>query len=54
MLGLAWAFVVLRVIHSIIHVTYNNPMHRFLVFLLSSSIVLVMWIQLVIIMSQTT
>ena len=54
MLGFAWTFVVLRIIHSIIHVTYNNPIHRFMVFLLSSSIVLVMWIQLVIIMSQTT
>ncbi|WP_205342404.1 MAPEG family protein [Denitrificimonas caeni] len=47
MIGFAWAFVILRIIHSIIHVTYNNPMHRFLVFLLSSSIVLIMWIQLV-------
>jgi len=47
MIRFAWAFVILRIIHSIIHVTYNNPMHRFLVFLLSSSIVLIMWIQLV-------
>ncbi|MDY0415651.1 MAG: MAPEG family protein [Pseudomonas sp.] len=47
MIGFAWAFVILRIIHSIIHVTYNNPMHRFLVFLLSSCIVLIMWIQLV-------
>jgi len=34
-LGFAWAFVVLRIIHSIIHVTYNNPIHRFLAFLLT-------------------
>lgn len=54
MMGLAWAFVVLRIIHSIIHVTYNNPIHRFLAFLLSSSIVLIMWIQLVIIISSKT
>jgi hypothetical protein len=52
MLGLAWAFVALRIIHSIIHVTYNNPIHRFLAFLLSSSIILIMWIQLIIIISQ--
>ena len=54
MLGFAWAFVALRIIHSIIHVTYNNPIHRFLAFLLSSSIVLIMWVQLVIIISQKT
>tara|TARA_R110001583_G_scaffold11613_9_gene52236 strand:- start:28082 stop:28489 length:408 start_codon:yes stop_codon:yes gene_type:complete len=51
MLSLAWAFVVLRIIHSIIHVTYNHPIHRFLVFLISSTIVLIMWVQLMIIIS---
>jgi hypothetical protein len=50
-LGFAWAFVVFRIIHSIIHITYNNPIHRFLAFILSSIIVLVMWVQLVIIIS---
>jgi len=52
MLEFAWAFVGLRIIHSLIHVTYNNPIHRFWVFLLSSSIVLIMWVQLIIIISQ--
>lgn len=52
MLGLAWAFVILRIIHSFIHVTYNNPIHRFLAFLLSSSIVLIMWVELILIISQ--
>lgn len=32
MIGLAWAFVVLRIIHTVIHITYNNPFHRFVVF----------------------
>ena len=50
----AWAFVVLRIVHSFIHVTYNNPIHRFLAFILSSSIVLIMWIQLIIIIGQKT
>ena len=54
MLMFAWSFVVLRIIHSIIHVTYNNPFHRFYAFLLSSCIVLIMWVQLVIIISQKT
>jgi len=54
MLGFSWAFVVLRIVHSFIHVTYNNPIHRFLAFLFSSSIVLIMWLQLIIIISQKT
>ena len=53
-LGLAWAFVVLRIVHSFIHITYNNPIHRFIVFLLSSVLILMMWIQLIIIISQKT
>lgn len=53
-LGFAWAFVFLRIVHSFIHVTYNNPIHRFLAFLLSSCIVLIMWIQLIVIISQKT
>lgn len=53
-LVLAWTFVALRIIHSIIHIAYNNPIHRFLAFLLSSSIVLIMWVQLVIIIAQKT
>jgi hypothetical protein len=52
MQNFAWTFVVLRIIHSIIHVTYNKPIHRFLAFLLSSSIVLIMWVQLVMVISQ--
>lgn len=49
MLILAWAFVVLRVIHSVIHVSYNHPLHRFFPFLLSTSILLAMWINLIIV-----
>ncbi len=46
LLALAWVFVALRCIHSIIHMTYNNPLHRLLVFAVSSLLVLVMWIEL--------
>lgn len=38
--GLAWAFVVLRAVHSLIHCSYNRVMHRFSVYLLSA---LVLW-----------
>lgn len=52
-LGLAWGFVAIRLAHSVIHITYNNTIHRFLAFLLSSSLILIMWIELVLIASQT-
>ncbi len=37
---LAWAYVGLRVLHSIVHVTYNKVMHRFAVFSLSSLVLI--------------
>lgn len=51
MLSFAWAFVILRIIHSIIHITYNNPLHRFLAFLLSTSLMLIMWTKLIIMLN---
>ena len=33
--ALAWLYVVLRVAHSVIHLTYNRVYHRFLVFVAS-------------------
>jgi hypothetical protein len=40
----AWLFVVLRFIHSIIHLTYNNVLHRMLAFGMSCAVLLGMWI----------
>jgi hypothetical protein len=42
-LYLAWAYVGLRVLHSLIHVTYNNVYHRLSVFTLSNFVVIAMW-----------
>lgn len=42
-LALAWAFVALRALHSLIHVTYNRVMHRFWVYVLSTACVFAMW-----------
>lgn len=42
-LSLAWAFVLTRVIHSCVHVTYNKVMHRFNVFVLGMAAVFAMW-----------
>ena len=39
----AWEFVALRVLHSFIHLGYNNVMHRFQVFMISSVLLIVMW-----------
>ncbi|WP_262689562.1 MAPEG family protein [Kordiimonas aestuarii] len=47
MVTLAWIFVATRVVHSFIHCTYNNVMHRFLVFLLGVIVVIVMLLLLV-------
>tara|TARA_B110000879_G_C10887716_1_gene399357 strand:- start:17 stop:424 length:408 start_codon:yes stop_codon:yes gene_type:complete len=46
LLNLAWLYVVLRLVHTIIHVSYNFVVHRFMVFVLSVLTLLVMWIQL--------
>lgn len=38
----AWVFLGLRVLHSLIHCSYNQVMHRFIIYLLSSIAVWVM------------
>jgi len=42
-LALAWIFVVLRVLHSWIHCTYNKVMHRFLAYLAGSVALWALW-----------
>ena len=48
MVGLAWAYVALRGVHSYIHLTNNKVMHRLYVFAASLVVILVMFIILVI------
>lgn len=43
---LAWLYVLLRVLHSLVHVTYNRVMHRFSVFAASNVVLVVLWMQL--------
>lgn len=45
-LGLAWAFVLLRVAHSAIQCTYNRVMHRFCVFIAGALVLLALWLYL--------
>ena len=40
---LAAVYVGLRIIHSIIHCSYNNVMHRFKVYFVSSIVLWVLW-----------
>ena len=42
---MAWGYAGLRIIHSAIHLGYNNPMHRAIVYLLSMVILLALWIK---------
>ncbi len=40
----AWVYVALRLVHSIIHCTYNKVMHRLGAFLLGFGLVVAMWV----------
>lgn len=48
LLGLAWLYVALRIVHSLIQCSYNKVMHRFYVFFTSVWVLLAIWIMLAI------
>ena len=41
--GLAWGFVALRIVHSAIHCTYNKVMHRFAAYLAGGVVLWALW-----------
>lgn len=43
---LSWGFVALRFVHSLVHCTYNRVMHRFLAYLASCLILMLIWARL--------
>ena len=47
-LALAWAFVVLRIVHSAIHCGYNTVMHRFRAYFAGGVALWALWIVLAI------
>ena len=49
---LAWVFVAARVIHSAIHLSYNNVLHRVVAFGIGNLAVLGMWISIVAAVSE--
>ena len=42
-IGLAWLFVLLRVVHSAIHCTYNKVMHRFYAYVAGGVALWLLW-----------
>jgi len=40
---LAWGFVALRALHSLIHCSYNRVIHRFTAFMLSALVLWALW-----------
>ncbi len=40
----AWAYVALRVVHSLIHLTYNHVLHRLAAFTLSNFALVSLWV----------
>jgi hypothetical protein len=42
-LWLAWTYVALRAMHSLIHLTYNNVYHRLGAYAASNVVLLVLW-----------
>jgi hypothetical protein len=45
-LALAWAFVLTRVVHSVIHCGYNKVRHRFLAFFAGALLLIALWLVL--------
>ncbi|HTO40913.1 MAG TPA: MAPEG family protein [Rhizomicrobium sp.] len=43
-LYVAWGFVGCRALHSLIHITYNNVIHRLSVFAISTGLLLWLWL----------
>jgi len=43
-LALAWTYVGLRALHSLVHLTYNNVMHRLAMFVAGNVVLAALWI----------
>lgn len=45
-LTLAWLYVFFRLLHAVVHTTYNNILHRMIAFLLSCAVLGAIWTRL--------
>jgi len=52
MIGCAWAYVAARYVHSYVHLTSNDVLLRFRVFIASGLVLLVMWMSLLVRLMQ--
>jgi hypothetical protein len=43
-IGVAWAYVALRIVHSAIHLSYNHVIHRLTAFALSNVALVLLWV----------
>ena len=43
---LAWGYVALRYVHSLVHCTYNRVMHRFTAYVASCLVLMLIWARL--------
>lgn len=43
---LAWSYVGLRVVHSLVHLTYNRVLHRLTLFATSNFVLAALWVRL--------
>jgi hypothetical protein len=46
LLQMAWAYVGLRAAHSLIHITYNRVLHRFIAYASSTLVLFAIWVRL--------
>jgi len=44
MVTVAWSYVGLRIVHSLIHLSYNHIGHRLIAFIASNFVLIVLWI----------
>ncbi len=49
---LAWGYVGLRILHSLVHLTYNRVSHRLAVYAASNLMLLVIWVRVLVPMTQ--
>lgn len=42
---LAWSYVALRIAHSVVHLTWNNVLHRLIVFAAGNLVLLALWVR---------
>lgn len=50
--SLAWAYVMTRYLHSIVHITSNTPLIRFSCFAASNLILIAIWVRMLILFTE--